>query len=125
MSREALREALGRKLRASGRFSGVEEVEVETGPKRPGLAPRRHRVSIAFAPTVRVTDPDRYVTTVRSRFEKVFPTLRIEGSDYEAPEPAAGVVEEENLRIRPARGPTVVLSVGGLADRLREETGGS
>ena len=118
MDRETLREALREELRASGRFSEVEQVEVAPGPERSKLVASGHRVRITFAPTVRVADPDRFTTTIRVRFEEVFPAVRVDEAAYEDPEPAAGVVEEERLRIRPARGPTVILTVSGLGDRL-------
>lgn len=120
MDREELREALHRELRASGRFSEVDEVRVEAGPERSGLVVGGHRVLITFAPSVRVADPSRFTTTVRVRFEEVFPSIRVEDTGYRDPEPADGVVDGEGLRIRPARGPTVVLTVLGLEGRLTE-----
>ena len=119
MDLEALEKALREELRASGRFSELHDVELEAGPSRRGLAGSGLRVRITFDPTVRVADAGRFTATVESRFEEVFPGIGIRGLDYEDPESATGVVDGETLEIRPARGPTIVLTVDGLPDRLR------
>lgn len=117
---KTLLEALRRAVRASGRFSEVDEIEVEPAPGRSGLGAGGHRVLITFEPTVRLADSDRFTGTVQARFEEIFPGARISETDYEPPKPATGVVEEEKLRIRPAQGPTVVLTVRDLEESLRE-----
>lgn len=118
--REGLGKALHSQIRASGRFSEVDEIEVGPGPKRAGLEAGGHRVSVTFEPTVRVADPDRFTRTVHDQFEEVFPGLRVSETAYEPPKPATGEVGEDIPRIRPARGPAVVLTVWGLEERFRE-----
>lgn len=118
--REGLRQAVRAQIRASGRFSEVDEIEVEPDPERAGLEAGGHRVSVTFEPTVRVADPERFTRTVHGQFEEIFPGLRVSETAYEPPKPATGEVGEDIPRIRPARGPAVVLTVWGLEDRLRE-----
>lgn len=118
--REGLRRALRAEIRASGRFSEIDEIGLEPGPKREGLEADGHRVSVTFEPTVRVADPERFTRTVHGQFEEVFPGLRVSETAYEPPKPAIGEVGEDIPRIRPARGPAVVLTVWGLEERFRE-----